>query len=101
MALTVAQIEAHLGRFLRLFLTHIEPAVAEKFLNPLASALVNGGKVYIINGNLGTQEERQEAIIALAKAIFSALGYGNANDGARGQHGFENHWLPAKQRGEE
>ena len=100
MALTVAQIEAHLGRFLRLVLTHIEPVVAQKYLEPMATGLANAGKNYVLNGNLGTQAERREAMDAMGKAIYEALGYGDPNDGARGQHGYDNHKSPAWQRGE-
>lgn len=100
MALTTPQLESHLGRFLRLFLTHVEGEVAARLLEPLSAALLNGGKAYVTNGTLGTQPERREAMETLAKALYQQTQGANPSDGARGQHGFENHWLPAKQRGE-
>jgi len=100
LALTVPQIEAHLGRFLRLMITHMDQDVAQRVLEPLATGMVSAGVRYVQNGNLGTQPERREAMMAMAAAIYNALGLGDAADGARGQHGFEAHWLPSKQRGE-
>lgn len=100
MALTVAQLEAHLGRFLRQLLTHIDADVAARVLDPLATGLANGGRQYVQNGTLGTQAERREAMETLAKALYQQTQGVNPDDGARGQHGFEQHWLPAKQRGE-
>jgi hypothetical protein len=100
MALTVAQLEAHLGRFLRLFLTHAEPDVVARLIEPMSAALLNSGKNYVQNGNLGTLAERREAMETLAKVLYQQSQGADPNDADRGQHGFENHWLPAKQRGE-
>ena len=100
MALTVLQLESHLGRFLRLFLTHIDANVAMRLLEFMSAALLNGGLQYILNGTLGTQLERREAIETLARAFYKQAQGANPTDGARGQHGFEQHWLPSKQRGE-
>lgn len=100
MALTVPQLEAHLGRMLRQVLTHVEPEVAARLLEPLSAALCNAGKAYVQNGTLGTQPERREAVETLAKALYQQTQGADPTDGGRGQHGFEQHWLPAKQRGE-
>jgi hypothetical protein len=102
MALTVAQLEAHAGRLLRQFLTHAEPAVVTQVAEPLATAIANAGKNYVLNGTIGTQAERIEAVTTIVKALYTASQPGSPNpeDGARGQHGFENHWFPARQRGE-
>ncbi len=100
MALTVVQLEAHLGRFLRQLLTHMDPEVAQRVLEPLAAGLANAGRQYVLNGTLGTQADRVEAMTTMAKAIYQATQGADPNDGGRGQHGFENHWLPSKQRGE-
>lgn len=100
MALTIPQVEQHAGRLLRQILTHIEPDVAQRVLDPLATALLNAGKAYVLNGTIGTQPERREAMIIIGQTIYAAILPVNPNDGARGQHGYENHWMPSKERGE-
>jgi hypothetical protein len=100
MALTTAQLEALYGNFLRLLVTHLDGPVATRVLDPLATGLANAGRSYVLNGTLGTPADRLEAMRTLAQGLYQALGYGNPTDGARGQHGFDQHWLPAKQRGE-
>lgn len=100
MALTVAQVEQHLGRLVRTSLTQADGPVLERVLPQFTALLANAGRQYVLNGTLGTQADRLEALTTIAKALYQLETGANPDDGGRGQHGFEAHWLPSKQRGE-
>lgn len=97
MALTVPQLEQHLGRFLRELLTAAELPIHLELLDDLATALMTGGRTYVTDGTLGTQADRQEAMVRLARFLFQKLTGFDPEDGGPGQHVFTNHWLPHKE----
>ncbi len=100
MALTVTQLEAQLGRFLRTLLPLLDGPVASAHLEAMAAGLANAARNYVTSGTLGTQADRLEAMMTMGRAIFAQLTAGDGADGAAGQHYFENHWLPRKQAGD-
>lgn len=92
MALTVPQLEAHFGRWLRTLVAQADtPARQEKLLQ-LAVLLEPYGRWYVLNGTLGTQADRQEAMERARKGMYQQI-TGVDPDGHAGHlHTVLGHW---------
>ncbi len=89
MALTNAQVEAHLGRFLRTLVATLTTDNQVDKLQQTMRLLTPAGRRYVTAGTLGTQAERLEAMVAFRDTAFQKI---TGSDPATAQHFLSNHW---------
>lgn len=94
MALTVPQLEAHLGRFLRLAITSVTTSQEIAALREALPFLLAAGKRYIPAGTLGTQAERLEAMITARNACVLKVEGIDADASPDAAHTVANHLAP-------
>ncbi len=97
MALTVVQLEAHLGRFLRTLAAGLSTPAQLAHLEETMRLLLPAGKRYITNGTLGTQADRLEAMTTLRDAAWQKIAGVDPSGNASLLHYLTSHW----QAGEE
>jgi hypothetical protein len=93
MALTVAQLRTHLGAFWIYTVQEFVVTDAHKdALAQMMQTLTPAGKAYIQNGPVGTQAERQEAMVTLRDGAWEAITGVNPTGNAPLLHYLQNHW---------
>lgn len=91
MALTTAQLEAHLGRFLRTLVGSLSTPNQLNKLEQTMRLLLPAGKRYVTSGTLGTQADRQEAMTTFRDAAYQKLTNLDPSTAAL-QHYLSAHW---------